>query len=136
MIAALILLFSAAALLQFFASYCHSVIAACKRKELSEQVREVTGIVNRVVRGEEFHRLVQLVGLCPEPGDDSNMVRAVRGYFRLLSLLRAVLREFLPQVAVWADREREGCAYFAAVALDRRIAYSRELMVQQMTYRP
>jgi hypothetical protein len=135
MIAALILLVSVAALLQFFVSYCRSVIAACSKKELSEQAREVTGIENRLVRGDEFHRLVQLVHLCPEPGDDQNEIRAVRGYFGLLSLLRVVFNNLAPAVTKWAERERAGCAYFAAVALDRRIAYSRDLLAQQMTNR-
>jgi hypothetical protein len=34
-------------------------------------------------------------------------------------------------VADWTERERAGCAYFAAVTLDRRIAYNRDLMAQQ-----
>ena len=135
MIAALILSISVAALLQFFVSYCRSLIASYKKKDLSEQAREVTGIENRVVRSDEFRRLVQLVHLCPEPGDDSNEIRAVRGYYRLLGLLRAAFHNLAPAVAMWAEREREGCAYFAAVALDHRIAYSRDLMAQQMTNR-
>ena len=135
MIAALILIISVAALLQFFVSYCRSVIAASRKKELSEPARELTGIASRVVRGEEFERLVQLVHLCPEPGDDSNEIRAVRGYYGLLSLLRVTFARLAPAVAVWAERERAGCAYYAAVALDRRIAYSRDLMAQQMTDR-
>ena len=135
MIAALILAISVAAMLQFFVSYCRSVIAACRKMELSEQAREVTGIENRLVPGDEFHRLVQLVRLCPELGDDGNELRAVRGYYSLLSLLRAAFGRLAPQVALWAEREREGCAYFAAVALDRRIAYSRALVARQMSNR-
>ncbi len=132
MIAALILVISLAALLQFFVSYCRSAIAACSKKELSEQAREVTGIQDHGVAGEEFQRLVQLVGLCPEPGDDRFEIRAVRKYYRLLSLVRALMRRLAPSVASWAERERAGCAYFAAVALDRRIAHSRDLLAQQM----
>ncbi len=132
MIAALILVISLAALLQFFVSYCRSAIATCSKKELSEQAREVTGIQDHGVAGEEFQRLVQLVGLCPEPGDDRFEIRAVRNYYRLLSLVRALMRRLAPGVASWAERERAGCAYFAAVALDRRIAHSRDLLAQQM----
>jgi len=35
--------------------------------------------------------------------------------------------------ADWAESERNACAYFAAVALDRRIAYNRDLMAQQIS---
>ncbi len=132
MIATLILVISLAALLEFFVSYCRSLIAAGSRVELSEQAREVTGIQSRAVRGEEFHRLVQLVGLCPEPADERFGIRAVRAYYRLLSPLRAMFNRLVPSVALWAEHEREGCAYYAAVALDRRISYSRDLMARQM----
>ncbi len=133
MIPALIFVVSLAALLQFFVSYCRSVIAAGTKQELSEHAREITGIHNRLVKAEEFRRLVQLAQLCPEPGNDHHAFRAVRLYYRLLSGLRALLSTLAPAVVQWAEHEREGCAYFAAVALDRRIAYSRDLMTQQMT---
>ncbi len=114
MIAALILVISVATLLQFFVSYCRSVLAASSRKNLSEQAQELTGIENRIVRGDEFQRLLQLVWLCPEPGDDSRDLRAVRSYFGLLGLPRVAFSKLAPEVARWAEREREGCAYFAA----------------------
>jgi len=132
MIAALILVISLAALLQFFVFYCRSLLAASSRVDLSHEARELTGIRHRTALAEEFPRLMLLVGLCLERGEDRFEVRAVRGYYRLLSLLRATLRRIVPSVAEWTESERKGCAYFAAVALDRRIAYNRELMAQQI----
>ncbi len=70
MTAALILGFSCVALLQFFISYCRSIIAASTAQPLSEQVREVTGIRDGQIRGEEFVRLLQLTSLCPDSGTD------------------------------------------------------------------
>ncbi len=132
MIAALIFVISITALLQFFISYCRSIIAASHKQELSEQAREAAEIANGGVRGEEFGRLVLLAELCPEPGDDATRLRAVRWYFALLSLLRRVSEAVAPGVTHWAELERQGCAYFAAVTLDRRMAYSRSLMAQHM----
>jgi len=133
MIPALILVISVAALLQFFVSYCRSLVASCCGVDLSSEVRELTGIQHRSAHAEEFPRLMLLVGLCPERGDDRFEVRAIRGYYRLLSLLRAVLRRLVPSGANWAESERNACAYFAVVALDRRIAYNRDLMAQQIS---
>ena len=133
MIAALILVISVAALLQFFVSYCRSLVASCSGVDLSSEARELTGIQHRSAHAEEFPRLMLLVGLCPERGDDRFEVRAIRWYYRLLSLLRAVLRRLVPSGANWAESERTACAYFAAVALDRRIAYNRDLMAQQIS---
>ncbi len=133
MIAALIFVISMAALLQFFVSYCRSLIAAYRKVELSEQAREVIGIQDQVVDGDDFRRLLQLVRLCPEPGDDGIEIRAVRTYYGLLNLLRAALRPLTPAVVAWAEQERRSCTYFAAVALDRRIAHNRDLMSEQIS---
>ena len=133
MIPALILVISIATLLQFFVSYCRSLLAASSEPDLSEEVRELTGIRQRSVPAGDVPRLFILVGLCPERRDGRFEVRAVRGYFFLLSLARAVLERFLPRATTWADAERSACAYFAAVALDRRIALNRSLMAQQIS---
>ncbi len=132
MIAALIFVVSIAALLQFFVSYCRSILAASRTQPLSEHAREVSGLNDAAPRAGDFQRLVQLARLCPEPGDDRNEVRFVRGYYRLLKVLRSAAGWLSPGVAAWAENERDVCAYFAAVVLDRRIAYARDLMAQQM----
>lgn len=135
MIAALIFVISVAALFQFFVSYCRSLIAATHKVPLSEHARDASGIGNREITGDEFARLVQLVRLCPETGQDVSELRAVRAYFGILNLVRGISRPVAPAVATWVDAERQGCAYFAAVALDRRIARSRELMAEQIANR-
>jgi hypothetical protein len=133
MIAILIFGISVLTLLQFFVSYCHSLIAESRGHELSEQGREISGVTGHSVRGDQFRRLLQLIALCPEPGDDSSQVRAVSLYFGLLGLGRVLFGWIEPAVARWIDSERGGCAYVAAVVLDRRIAYNRVLMARQVS---
>jgi hypothetical protein len=132
LIAALIAVISLAALLEFFISYCRSLIAASSKVELSEQVREVAGLQSQPPGGEEFGRLLQLVRLCPASGDDRIELGFIGAYYRLLNAMRGLSAPIAPGLAGWTEHERGGCAYFAAVALDRRIAYSRELLAQQM----
>jgi hypothetical protein len=36
---------------------------------------------------------------------------------------------------VWTENEQRGCSHFVAVALDRRISYSRDLFSQQVADR-
>ena len=131
MIAILIFVISALTLLQFFASYCHSLIAESHSYELSEHGRKISGITNHAVRGDQFRRLQQLIALCPEPGGDNGQVRAVSIYFGMLELGRILFGWLEPAVARWIESERGGCAYVAAVMLDRRIANSRVLMTRQ-----
>jgi hypothetical protein len=133
MIAILIFGISVLTLLRFFVSYCHSLIAESQSYEFSEQGREIAGVTGHSVRGDQFRRLLQLIALCPEPGDDKGRVRAVSLYFGLLGLTRMLFGWIEPTVTRWIDSERSGCAYVAAVMLDRRIAYNRVLMARQMS---
>ena len=121
MTAALILVASFVTLSQFFVSYCRSLVAAYLKVELSPEVRRMAELDSRDALGDEFPRLVQLVRLCPERGDDGLELHAVHAYYSLLSLLRKALF-VAPAVAMRVDRERAACAHFAAVALDRRVA--------------
>lgn len=130
MMAAIILAFSVAALLQFFVSYCRSLIAASIKQALSPEVQDVTGI-SRSASGEEFARVIQLLRLCPDRPDDRGEIRAIGTYFRLLNFVRVTLARAVPSVLAWTELERGQCTYFAAVALDRRIAFSRDMLAQQ-----
>jgi hypothetical protein len=132
MMASLICVFSVAALMQLMAAYCRSILASSRRVELSDRVRDVAGFVDDRVGVGDFGRLLQLVRLCPERGDDHGDIRAVGAYYRALRFLNRATNTLVPQVAAWANRECENCSYFAAVALDRRISYSRDLFTQQL----
>lgn len=129
MIAAIIAVVSLVALAQFFLAYARSVLASYCKIELSDQAREVTGISDRHLTGDEFGRLLGLTQICPERGDDQTEILTVGIYFRLITHSRTMFQSRSP-MGKWLEREREHCAYFAAVALDRRIAYSRSLIAQ------
>ena len=131
MMPAIILIVSLAALLQFFVSYCRSLIAASAKQPLSAEVKDVAGI-SRTASGEDFLRVVQLLQLCPVRSQDRGEIRAVDAYFRLLNFLRSTLGKAVPSLLSWTEVERAQCAYFAAVALERRIAFNRDLLAQQM----
>jgi len=118
-------------LLQFFVSYSHSLIVQSRSYELSEQAREICGFTAKTAAGDIFLRLEQLIALCPDPGGDAFEIRATALYFRLLGLARILLKRMIPSVDHWIEKERGGCAYVAAVALDRRIVYSRMMMTQR-----
>ncbi len=131
LMATLIFLFSAAALLQFFISYCRSLIAASIKQPLSAEVRDVTGIAS-AASGDDFARVIQLLQLCPERPEDQSEIRAIGAYFRLLNFVRATVARIIPALVAWTEMERGQCAYFAAVALERRIAFSRDMLSQQL----
>lgn len=130
MMASVILVVSVVTLLMFFVSYCRSLTAASSRHALSKEVRDVTGIQS-LASGRDFARVMQLLQLCPERPEDRLGVRAVSYYFKILNLLQSTVARLTPSFDSWAEQERAGCANFAVVALDRRIAFSREILAQQ-----
>jgi hypothetical protein len=131
MMAGFILVCSVVLLLQFFVSYCRSLIAASAKQSLSPEVRDVAGIP-RTASGEDFTRVMQLLQLCPERPEDRSSIQAIGAYFGLLGFLRATVARLVPSMHAWTESERSSCAYFAAVALERRIAFSRGMLAQQM----
>jgi hypothetical protein len=122
MIAAFMLMFSCAALVQFFMSYCRSILASYAQVELSSETRAIIGLQSPEIAGAQFHRLLGLVRLAPDPGDDKWDLRVVSVYYRAVRLA-GLLSEPLGSIArSWVERQSGLCAYFAAAALERRVA--------------
>jgi hypothetical protein len=131
MIATIVLGCSIIFFLQFFVPYCRSLIAASSSHVLSPEVRDVTGLTTPA-SGEDFQRVVQLLHLCPDRPEDRGEIRAIGVYFGMVNFLKTVTRNTAPSVRAWTERELGRCTYFAAVALDRRVAFSRDLLAQQI----
>ena len=134
MMAAMIFVISILTLLQFFVSYSRSLIAESRGHELSEQAREICGLTARTVAGDQFRRLSELIALCPESGGNGNTLMVVSAYFHLLGFLHRLSEWTIPSATAWIEAERGGCAYAAAVVLDRRIAYNRMIVAQQASH--
>ena len=132
MMAAVILACSIIFLLQFFISYCRSLIASSVREPLSQEVQEVTGMA-RPATEEEFARVVQLLQLCPERPEERGEISLIRAYFRMLGIFRSTAARIAPSLERWTSAERGQCTHFVAVVLGRRIAFSRNLFAQQMS---
>lgn len=122
MIPALILTFSCAALGQFFMSYCRSLLLSYSQVELSAATRELIGIHSAQIAGSNFYRLLGLARLAPNPGDDNWEIRVVSLYYRVVRLAGLLSKPIGATAQNWVERQSNLCAYFAAAALDRRIA--------------
>jgi hypothetical protein len=130
MMASLIFVVSIVTLLMFFVSYCRSLMASSASHTLSREVRDVTGIA-ALPSGRDFVRVSQLLQLCPERPEDRAGIRAVELYFSILSFVDRNIVRIIPSLQAWTEHELAGCASFAVVVLDRRIAFSREILAQQ-----
>jgi len=130
MMAAFILAFSLLTLLMFFVSYCRSLTASSLHTSLSAEVLDVTGIQAKA-SGRDFTRVMQILQLCPERGEDRSRLQVISAYYSFLNFVDQVFAKLLPAVGNWAEAERAGCAHFAAITLGRRIALNREMLAQQ-----
>ena len=126
----LIFVLSVVTLLMFFVSYCRSLTASSLRHRLSTEVRDVAGIP-ALPSARDFARVVQLLRLCPERPEDRAGLKAVTLYFRILNLVQRTLARRMPSLKSWTEQELSGCASYAVVALDRRIAFNREILAQE-----
>jgi hypothetical protein len=90
----------------------------------------MTGI-RAVASAGDYRRVVQLLQLCPERQEDRTELQAVNIYHSFLTAARQMFAWIVPSLRSWAEHEQACCAYFAAVALDRRIAHSREILAEQ-----
>lgn len=124
MIGAVIFVLSIGAFIQFFFSYCRSLLATYAKVEVSQKAREVAGIAAEPITGEDFHRLVGLIRVAPDPGDDATEIRTVSIYRGIIRLMASLISPRSVKAAQWFDRELALCAHFAAVTLDRRLAVS------------
>lgn len=131
MMAALIFAISTVTLFMFFVSYCRSMMASAARQELSEEVRDVTGI-RETASAQDYARVVQYLELCPERPEDRTGLRAVGFYHTCLTVAKQSVSRLIPALNSWTERELASCTYFTAVALDRRIAFNREMLAQQV----
>ena len=126
MIPAFLLLLSIAALVQFSLAFCRSLLLTYSKVELWEWVREVTGLTGETVEAGEFSRLMNLVFLAPDPGDDAMEIRSISTYHTLVIVAHWLTSLVCEKACNWCESELRRCAHFAAVTLDRRLAPATE----------
>ncbi|MGH9714711.1 MAG: hypothetical protein ACRD5M_15565 [Candidatus Acidiferrales bacterium] len=120
-ISAFMLIFVVAALWQFSFAYCRTLLATYSKVELSGRVEKVAGLILDSIEPQKFDRLMVLVRVAPDPGDDGMEITAVGMYYRAVKLASALLPQLSKRATKWCDRELARCSYFAAVTLDRRL---------------
>jgi hypothetical protein len=107
MIAALILVFSLAALAQF-GFYCwRAAVITFAAADVSDSTLE----------DKDFQALSTLNEICPTLNSSSPRIRLVQAYYRAVERLNASF----PSAAGWAQQEMATCARYMAVAVDQRL---------------
>jgi hypothetical protein len=122
----MILLLVIGAAWQFSFAYCRTLLATYEKVALSSRVKQVAGLTSQQIEPAEFSRLMMLVHVAPDPGDDAAEIKAVRAYYGMVSVLERAASLFSTRAMQWCDAELARCSYFAAVTLDRRLVTGPE----------
>lgn len=125
-ISVLILVFVVASAWEFSVAFCRSLLLTYSKVELSARVREVIGAGDGAPEAGDFNRVLTMVRLAPDPGDDRMEIAAVRLYHGLVRLAGLFASPLSARISRWFDSELSRCSYFAAVTLDRRLATAPE----------
>jgi hypothetical protein len=118
---AFIFVFVIAALFQFSLAYCRTLLAAYSKVGLSGKMEMMMGLTVDTIAPREFDRLMVLVRVAPEPGDDTTEITAVSLYYRIMGMAAAISSLGSEGASNWCHNELARCSYFAAVTLDRRL---------------
>ncbi|HYL68459.1 MAG TPA: hypothetical protein VEX69_04780 [Candidatus Limnocylindria bacterium] len=118
---AFIFVFVIAALWQFSFAYCRTLLATYSKVELSHKIEKIMGVTVDTIAPGEFDRLMALVRVAPDPGDDATEIAAVSLYYRVIRLAAAISSLVSERASDWCHDELARCSYFAAVTLDRRL---------------
>jgi hypothetical protein len=122
MIAAFILVFSVAALLQFGISQWRAMWLTVAVRPLSDSLQAATGLNGSALRPEDFYLITKTSHyVSPAPRERNVWLREVGIYYRVVSAVQKIVGSHIPAVGQWAQSELLSCARYAAAVLDQRL---------------
>jgi hypothetical protein len=122
MIAALIVVLSVAALVQFGILQWRSMWIAVSEQPLSDSLQTATGIAASAIGASDFELLARTTEqLCPSMQDRNAWLREVRVYYRLMRAVENLASSRMPALASWAKAELVSCSRYAGAVLDQRL---------------
>jgi hypothetical protein len=123
MFAALIFVFSVAALIQFALSQWRAMWITIAAQPLSPFFTTSTGLAGDDIRPEHFDFLTHTSKQLGASAKQKNLwLREVQIYYRTIRALNQVLEKHLPFFSTWANHELVACSRYAAAILDQRLS--------------
>jgi hypothetical protein len=123
MAAALILVISVVALVQFAISQWRLIWLTTANQPLSETLQATTGIDGSAIQPADFSALLDFCDeLSPRIRKETPWLREVRWYYGLMAKVQRAFGSILPALGSWTASEMKTCARFAAVVLDQNLS--------------
>jgi len=122
MVAALIFVFSVAALVRFGLAQWRSMWQTVACQPLSPSLRAVTGVAGDSIGPEDFDIFAKFFSESDQSRVERNhWLNEVRLYYRFLRILRNASAKTLPSLQKWTEGELVFCSRYAGAILDRRL---------------
>jgi len=122
MFSTMLLLTSIIALSQFGLYYWRAVLAGAASQPVSDRVLTAAGIAEERIEARHFGKLAGLLEVTPRLKSGEGGFGLVRLYYHTVQIIGALAGARIPAIAAWSWRERDLCARYAAVQVDRRLA--------------
>ncbi len=122
MVPILILVLSAAALVQFALHQWRMIWLSTANQPLSDSLRSVAGIETDSIGAQDFSSLMQLCGeVSPSLKRSTPWLREVKGYYAVLTVLQKMFGPILRNSTL-VSNEMMYCSRFVAVVLDQHLS--------------
>jgi hypothetical protein len=118
MVPILIMLLSIGSLFRFAFCYWRGILAGAASQPVSESVLLAAQLSNGRITGQHFDRLATLYSLTPEGRGGLDLLRL---YHRLVQAIGYIAGSRIPELASSMEREKEICASYLAVQIDRQL---------------
>ncbi len=134
MIAAFILVISAAALGQFAVYSWRAGVLCAAGQPISEQTVAAMGISSNSLQSEDFATLQSLHNVCPGLEETSRQLRLVTAYYHAVRSLGRLFGSLSPTCGAWANRELATCTRYVAVSIDQRLRNNQAQLASLCSY--
>jgi hypothetical protein len=113
----ILLLVSAAALVQFGLYYWRATISAVAAQELSERIQVAAGISASSVGAQDFYNILIIKNMSPNLRGTAGGFTLVRVYYSVVKMLGGLI----PSMSSWSTAEMATCSRYVAVLIDQHL---------------
>ena len=117
MIAAILLMVSAVALVQFALYYLRAILSGVAAQPISDRIRAAAGIAAPQIAARDFRSILSLHDLSPDLRGPNGSFCCVRAYYSVIENLG----QLIPTMASWANAEMLTCSRYVAVLVDQHL---------------
>ncbi|HEV2289452.1 MAG TPA: hypothetical protein VGR81_10910 [Candidatus Acidoferrales bacterium] len=135
MVAALILVISAAMMAQFVVFFWRANMVRVAAQPVSERLQLAGAAFPKALNQNDFSVIAAISHMCPgmDPSDSLSLW-PVRAYYAAVRLASMLSGAFLSSGSGWTQREMAACTRYVAVSIDARLRSNQAYLAELRSY--